>query len=37
MIILPALLYASRPGFVFSHQLPAGNPIKDLSSPVTPA
>jgi uncharacterized protein len=36
IIILPAMLYVSRPGFVFSPQLPAGSPIKDLSSPVTP-
>ncbi|MDQ6732498.1 MAG: MMPL family transporter, partial [Nitrospirota bacterium] len=34
IIILPAMLYASRPGFVFIHQSPAGSPIKDLASPL---
>lgn len=37
IIILPAMLYASRPRFVFIHQAPAGNSIKDLASPITPA
>jgi uncharacterized protein len=37
IIILPALLYVSRPGFVFSLQLPARRPINGLTSPpVTP-
>jgi len=37
IIILPALLYVSRPGFVFSLQLPARSPINGLTSPpVTP-
>jgi len=37
IVILPAMLYASRPRFVFIHQACAGNPIKDLASPITPA
>ena len=37
VVILPALLYASRPKFVFVHQAFAGNTIKDFASPITPA
>ena len=37
IVVLPAMLYASRPGFVFIPQACAGNPIKDLVSPITPA
>ncbi|MBA2252142.1 MAG: RND family transporter [Nitrospirales bacterium] len=37
IVILPAMLYLIRPGFVFMPRAPAGNSIKDLAPPVTPA
>jgi hypothetical protein len=37
MAILPAMLYVSRPGFVFAHRVPADKRIEDLAQPVTPA
>jgi len=37
IVILPAMLYASRPKFVFIPQPFAGNTIKDFAAPITPA
>jgi uncharacterized protein len=37
IVILPAMLYAIRPGFVFMPRIDAGSSINDLAPPVTPA
>ncbi len=37
IVILPAMLYAIRPGFVFMPRSDAGTSINDLAPPVTPA
>jgi hypothetical protein len=37
IVILPAMLYAIRPGFVFMPRIDAGASVNDLAPPVTPA
>jgi hypothetical protein len=37
IVILPAMVYAIRPGFVFRAGLPGSRTIETLSPPVTPA
>ena len=37
IVILPAMLYAIRPGFVFLHRVPGGTSIETLTPPITPA
>jgi predicted RND superfamily exporter protein len=37
IVILPSMLYAIQPGFVFMHRVPGGNSIKALAPPITPA
>ena len=37
IVILPAMLYALRPGFVFMPRVPGGSSMKVLAPPVTPA
>jgi hydrophobe/amphiphile efflux-3 (HAE3) family protein len=37
IIILPAMLYASRPRFVFAYQTPEASAFKDLAPPIAPA
>ena len=37
IVILPAMVYAIRPGFVFRAGLPGSSTIETLSQPVTPA
>lgn len=37
IVILPTMLYAIRPGFVFMPRSDAGTSINDLARPVTPA